>query len=119
MINLDDEQKSLTAIKTLEDKNLPYAATLLVYVLLERHLKLHLLEIRNSLTNEQVETLPPKVSQSTAARLELKNLDEDSFVLQVLKKCALGTLEEVYGVSCHKYSTHRNDIFHSNLFISQ
>ena len=88
------EKSSLQAISKLEHSRLPYAATLLVYVVLERCLKLHIVE-----THRNWE--PRKIKH-------------------YLEKATLVDLERVCNViPVERYSEHRNKVFHSNLYIAQ
>jgi hypothetical protein len=65
---------SLEAINELKDK-FPYAVTLLIYAVLERCLKLHLLESRKTLTNAEV-NLEDKVNEAVSDRcLALRSAD--------------------------------------------
>src|SRR5215813_843104 len=87
------EENSLQAISHLERFQFPYAATLLIYVVLERCLRLHLVE-----TNPSWE--PRRIKY-------------------YLEKATLRRLEKACNIPDRRYSKHRNKVFHSNLYIQQ
>jgi hypothetical protein len=111
------EVNSLKAISELE-REFPYAATLLIYVILERCLKLYLLENRATLREPEVnlecEAGPKKKKKKLS---EAVRFDEDTFIKRFLMHCSLGNLECIYNIPDNKYSRFRNKIFHSNLFL--
>ena len=109
------EARSLEAVGKLEAE-FPYAATLLVYVVLERCLKLHLLQSRHTLTEKDVELAKP-VGRKSQKVVDFKNLDDACFIRQFLENCTLGALEIIYRVPERKYSDHRNKVFHSDLYM--
>ena len=111
------EVHSLKAISSLESE-FPYAATLLIYVVLERCLKLHLLQNRKTLTEFEVALNEPVGSNKTLKLVDFKNHNDADFVEQFLIKCTLGALEIIYKVSGRKYSTQRNKVFHSNFYVT-
>jgi hypothetical protein len=109
------ERHSLKAINRLQRK-FPYAATLLTYTVLERCLKLHLLEKRKTLTEPQFNL------KVTANEMTLKEACArgDKELIEFLTDCTLSKLEQIYWMDPHrkdKYSTCRNDVIHSNLFL--
>ena len=112
---LTEEAHSLKAISNLES-GFPYAATLLIYVVLERCLKLHLLKNRNTLTEPEVALNKP-VGPHKLKLVDCKNYDDAVFVEEFLMKCTLGDLEILYKVPSKKYSTPRNKVFHSNFYM--
>jgi len=114
---LSPEDHSLNAIGKLQSE-FPYAATLLVYVFLERCLKLHLLRNRNSLTENEVELCKP-VGRKNQRLVDVRNFDDTSFIQEFLTNCSLGALEIVYRVPGKRYSDHRNKVFHSELYMSE
>lgn len=111
---LTPEAHSLKAIGKLEGE-FPYAATLLVYAVLERCLKLHLLQYRNTLTQNEVD-LEGKVGRKKQKLSDFRNLDDVSFIRQFLVNCTLGAIEIIYRVPNRKYSNFRNKVFHSELY---
>jgi len=110
------EAHSLRAIGKLEAE-FPYAATLLVYAVLERCLKLHLLQHRKTLIKMEVE-LETKVGRNKQKLIDFRNLDDASFIQQFLVNCTLGALEIIYKVQNKKYSDFRNKVFHSELYLN-
>jgi len=122
MARFSTEVDSLKAISKLYE-DFPYAATLLIYTVLERCLKLHLLEKRETLTNAEVD-LDYKVSPKKNQKLSLKDANargfsRDDFIEKFLRHCNLGNLGRIYRVCpCDKYSKPRNGVIHSNLFLS-
>lgn len=111
------EARSLEAVGKLEAE-FPYAATLLVYVVLERCLKLRLLESRHTLTEKDVELDKPVGRKSQKLR-DFKDLEDSSFIREFLENCTLGALEIIYRVPKRKYSDHRNEVFHSDLYMKE
>jgi hypothetical protein len=111
------EASSLTAISRLQSE-FPSAATLLVYVTLERCLKLFLLGERRSLTNADVD-LGRRVGRGTQVVTleETRHLDDPTFLRVFLTKCTLGCLELIFRVPHHEYSRQRNEVFHSGLYL--
>lgn len=114
---LSPEEHSLRAIGKLESEY-PYAATLLVYVVLERCLKLHLLQNRKSLTDKDVELCKP-VGRKNHRLADFRDYDDCSFIKEFLLNCSLGALEIIYRVPGKKYSDLRNRVFHSDLYITE
>ena len=114
---LSVEAKSLSAIARLESEDFPYAATLLVYVVLERCLKLYMLEKRRILTHRDIDTSIP-VGTARLRFKDFKNHDDSRFIREFLLRCSLGKLELIYRVPHHRYSSYRNKVFHSNFYIS-
>ena len=113
---IDAEAHTLKAIGRLEAE-FPSAATLLVYVTLERCLKLFLLEQRHNLTDADV-ALNKKVGRGKNVTLAgCTHLDDAAFVQTFLAECSLGSMEVLFRVPDKKYSTHRNEVFHSGLYL--
>lgn len=110
------EAHSLKAVGKLEAE-FPYAATLLVYAVLERCLKLHLLQNRKTLTSAEVE-LEREVGRNKQKLIDFQNLDDAPFVQRFLVNCTLGALEIIYKVPNKKYSDFRNKVFHSELYLN-
>jgi hypothetical protein len=110
------EEESLKAINKLQE-DFPYAATLLIYTVLERCLKLHLLQKRTTLTDAEV-NLDFKILRGAGPCLrKARDFDDATFIGEFLVNCSLGTLEHIYEmVPRKKYSEPRNHVFHSNLF---
>jgi hypothetical protein len=111
------ERHSLRAINKLQRK-FPYAATLLTYTVLERCLKLYLLEKRKTLTEPQFNL------KVTANKMTLKEACArgDKELIEFLTDCTLSKLEQIYKMDPYckdNYSTCRNNVIHSNLFLSQ
>jgi hypothetical protein len=112
------EKHTLEAINQLEDQDYPYAATMLVYLVLERLLKRHLLQNRKTLKAKEF-NLNVKVShKKKKVKLgDAKNFDRELFIEHFLVHCALGELEQIYKIPEEKRcSKDRNDVFHSNLY---
>jgi hypothetical protein len=108
------EVHSLKAISELESE-FPYAGTLLIYVVLERCLKLHLLENRKTLTDADV-NLEYKV-RGKRKLSKFRDLDDNAFIREFLVHCTLGNLEGIYKIQDKRYSASRNKVFHSDLFL--
>lgn len=114
---LTEEAPSLKAISSLESE-FPYAATLLIYVVLERCLKLRLLKNRKMLTEPEVALNEPVGPRKKLKLVDFKNHNDDTFVERFLMKLTLSDLEIIYKVSDKKYSTPRNKVFHSNFYVN-
>jgi hypothetical protein len=111
------ERHSLRAINKLQRK-FPYAATLLTYAVLERCLKLHLLKKRETLTDAQVNLKCKTTYGQRLSLSDVRGLDDDAFIEKFLTVCTLFDLGQIYKVDPHhKYSSSRNDVIHSNLFL--
>ena len=111
------EKHTLDAINQLKDE-FPYAATLLIYVMLERCLKLYLLQNRKSLTAKEVD-LYNKVGRKNQQLWQCRNLDDAAFIEEFLVHCSLGSLEIIYKVPSKKYSNSRNQVLHSELYLGE
>jgi hypothetical protein len=118
MLDLHEEQPSLDAIRELEEEY-PYAASMLAYLVLELYLKLYLLQYRKTLTAKEVNFGTTVGRENKKIKLgDAKNLDDTSFIQRFLVNCALGDLEKIYYIPRGKYSTHRNKVFHGNLYLA-
>jgi len=119
MLDPDEEQRSLDAINQLE-KEYPYAASMLAYLVLELFLKLYLLQSRKKLTAEKVSFDTKVGRQGMDLSLgDAKNLDDEPFIRSFLANCTLGDLENVYRIPNDKrYSQDRNNLFHANLYLA-
>jgi hypothetical protein len=114
---IEVEKRTLEAINELQDQKYPYAATMLVYLVLERLRKRHLLQYRQTLTAKEVD-LDTKVGLKKDKRLgDAKTLDNRSFVRSFLVDLTLHDLQKIYRIPEKKYSKDRNDVFHSNLVL--
>jgi hypothetical protein len=112
------EKSSLDAVNVIA-REFPYAATLLIYALLERCLKLYLLENRKTLTDEEVDCQKRVGLQAKRKLADYHDCDEDSFIKDFLMNCTLRSVERIFRVPEHKYSKDRNDLVHSNLYMTQ
>lgn len=115
---LTPEKHSLEAISQLESE-FPYAATLLVYVVLERCLKLYLFQNRKVLSSEKLDLdVEVKLVGKKAKFNDFRDHDDAAFRDKFLLECPLGSLEKIFKIQDRKYSSSRNNVFHSNLYIS-
>lgn len=114
---ISKETSSLLAINELRD-DYPYAASLLVYTVLERCLKIYLMENRNNEEMRRRIDLEIRVKGSRLSEQLQKHLDDEQFVNDVLMHCTLRKLEKIYKIG-QCFSTHRNHIVHSNLYLSE
>jgi hypothetical protein len=111
------EEESLKAISKLQAA-FSYAATLLIYTVLERCLKLHLLQKRKTLTDAEVNR-KYKPRRGKFSLSDAYAFKRDAFIEKFLRRSDLLDLGEIYWVDpARKYSKPRNDVFHSNLFFS-
>ena len=113
---LTKEEYSLTAINELRGKY-PYAASLLIYTVLERCLKIYLMGNRNESKVQSELDLTTIINKNQLSYL-IKNItNDDNFLNDVLMHCTLGTLEKIFKFPNKPFSTNRNDIVHSNLYL--
>jgi len=112
---LDVAKPTLEAMNRLEEKY-PYAATMLVYLVLERLQKLHLLQCRGVLTDKEVE-FDKNLGRKGRTLRNAKDLDDTSFIRSFLVHLALYHLETIYKIPSKRYSKDRNDVLHSNLYL--
>ncbi len=110
------EANSLETIGCLEEKY-PYAATLLVYVVLERCLKLYLLKQRKEFSKEDATRMNLDTQVNKHKLGDFEKCDDACFIDLFLTKCTLGNLEQLFGIPDKRYSDHRNKVFHSNLYL--
>ena len=111
------EAPTLEAISQLRRKY-PYAAALLIYVAIERILKVHLVSVRYCLDFPQKKKLTrgPHKRKSLAAVVSLRN---DAFMKSVVCHMTLSDVEEALNLPHSARSAkHRNDAMHSNLYLS-
>ena len=113
---LDVAKPTLEAMNRLEEKY-PYAATMLVYLVLERLLKLHLMQYRKALTDKEVE-FDKNLGRKGRTLRNAKDLDDRSFIQSFLVHLTLYHLETLFKIPAKRYSKDRNDVFHSNLYLS-
>jgi len=107
-----EEKNSLEAISSLEQSDFPYAATLLVYVVLERCLKLHMLENRKNRDIFKLE------NQRSDHRKYVDCSDPELFIARVLTNLTLGELEQSYGKNT-RYFRCRDEVFHANFHLTE
>jgi hypothetical protein len=110
------EESTLKAITQLRRKY-PYAAALLAYVAVERILKVHFLTNRHHLNLPAKKlTGGPHKGESLAA---LASLRDGPFMRDVVCHMTLGNLEEALKLAqSARSSKHRNEVVHSNLYLS-
>lgn len=113
---LTKKEYSLTAINELRGKY-PYAASLLIYIVLERCLKIYLMGNRNESKVQSTLELTTRINKKQLSYL-IKNItNDDNFLNDVLMHCTLGKLEEIFKIRDKPFSTNRNNIVHSNLYL--
>jgi hypothetical protein len=112
------EARSLEPIGKLEAE-FPYAATLPVYVVLERCLKLHLLEDRKTLAPDEVALDKPVGRGRNKQKLiDVRDLGDASFIRRFLVTLTLHDVEGIYKIPDGKYSKQGNKVFHSDLYLT-
>lgn len=115
------EVPTLDAISQLRGKY-PYAAALLTYVLVERLLKVYVLEHRKDpkyacVSTPRKKSLGRHKEKSLAA---LASLSDDKFLNNVLCRMTLGEVEEMLNLSRNERSAKdRNEAMHSNLYLRE
>lgn len=113
------EECSLEAINALRE-DYPYAASLLIYTVLERCLKIYLMGNRNDKKVRSEFNLNTRIKNRKSNNLRdliNDNVNDEGFIKEVLMHCPLGTLEDIYNIHTHPFSKNRNDIVHSNLYL--
>lgn len=112
-----EERFSLEAINALKEKY-PYAASLLIYTVLERCLKIYLMGNRNIIRLQSELDLSIKIRDNKDLSYFIRqNLDDENFIKDVLMHCPLGKLEKIYKIRNQPFSKNRNGIVHSNLYL--
>lgn len=112
------ESSTLSAINKLAGLEMPFAGAALCYVMIERCLKLYLLESRKSLTASNID-ICAKVGINKIRFKDYASKDEASFVGEFLNTLQLGGLEIVYRIQSQGIADARNELVHSEFYISQ
>jgi hypothetical protein len=109
------EKNTINAINSLM-KDYPFAASLLIYGLIEQELKFFLLLQRSSYPPRRVNnsvTIPRTQKKFS----QLSSLSDSQFVRECLHKCTLGTLERILRIRNHRISVRRNNLMHLNKYV--
>lgn len=107
------EKNTIEAINKL-GANYPYAAAMLVYVIIERQLKEYLLANRNG----QFGSREIRINNGDTVKLvSYANKSDDDFLKNVICKATLGAVEKTLGITQKRPSSYRNELFHSNLYM--
>jgi hypothetical protein len=118
MLIAENEVKTIEAINEI-NKLYPYAATLLVYALIERVLKQYIIRYRGNKQRLDHD----KELQKKGKVLILKdfiNYNEDKFIKHYIKKIALGDIPSlVKKFKNPDFAKLRNDYMHSNIYLSE
>ena len=112
------ERSTILAIQDISTRY-PYAAALLVYVIVERILKEYIIKHRNTKSLLYYSFCKP--SKSSASKISLENChkyDESKFTAKFIKKITLGDAQKiVLANKGNNYATARNNLVHSNLYL--
>ena len=107
------EKNTINAINALM-KDYPFAASLLIYALIEQELKFFLLLQRPSYPTRRIKSSVTIPRTSGKQFSQFSSLSGSQFVRQCLHKCTLGTLEHILRIKSRKISVRRNDLMHLN-----
>lgn len=111
------EETTLEAINTLK-KRYPYAASLLVYVLIEQELKFWLLRNRGHYKRSRVDdsiVIKQKKKRIRTFR-SYSSLNDQDFKRRCLHKCTLGKLERILRIKSRGIAKRRNNLAHHNRY---
>lgn len=112
------ESTTLLAINKLVELEMPFAAATLCYIMLERCLKLYLLQKRNKLTKNDID-ICAKVGSNKLKFKDYANKDETTFVGEFLNTIQLGGLEIVFHIQNQGIKDARNNLIHSGFYLDQ
>jgi hypothetical protein len=107
----ENEKNTIIAIKSLS-VDFPYAAAMLIYILIERFLKVYIL--KNRYYKELFDPSNKKFKRITNS-LNSNNAD---FIHDILNDLTLGNVEILINLNNKPYSTNRNNLMHSNTYLS-
>lgn len=112
----DMESTTLSAINKLTDLKMPFAAAILCYVMIERCLKLYLLQNRNTLTASDID-ICARVGRGKSLRFKDYASNEVAFVNDFLNEIQLGGLEIIYRIQTEGIAYDRNKLIHSGVYL--
>jgi hypothetical protein len=112
------ESTTLSAINKLVELEMPFAAATLCYVMVERCLKLYLLQKRNNLAKNDID-ISAKVGSNKLRFKDHANADESTFVDKFLNTIQLGGLEIVFRIQAQGIKDARNKLIHSGFYLDQ
>lgn len=112
------ESPTLLAINKLTELKMPFAAATLCYVMIERCLKLYLLQNCNTLTMSDID-ICAKVGSKNLRFKDYANKDEATFVNDFLNTIQLGGLEIVFRIQPRCIKDARNKLIHSGFYLGQ
>ena len=111
------ESTTLSAINRLTELEMPFAAAILCYVMIERCLKLYLLQNRITLTASDIDICARVGRERTLRFKDYASNDEPEFVENFLNEIQLGGLEIIYRIQNHGIASDRNKLIHSGFYI--
>lgn len=112
----ESESSTLSAINKLVKFELPFAGAALCYVMIERCLKLYLLNNRQSLTPSEIDVCA-KVGYKRLRFKDYANKTDAEFINGFLNTLQLGGLEIVYRIQ-YKIRDDRNNLLHSGFYLA-
>jgi hypothetical protein len=109
------EKNTINAINALM-KDYPFAASLLIYALIEQELKFFLLLQRSSFPPRRLNksVVIPRTQKKFS---QLSSLSDSKFVRGCLHNCTLGTLERILRIRSRRISVRRNNLMHLNKYV--
>ena len=111
----NDQINAINAIKKLYELDYPYAASLLIYTIIERILKIYIIQHKkdSNLINHKFE----KNKFKEISNFIMLN-DDDFFSKFILKQnITLGDIPHIINNLNKNFSKSRNDIVHSNIYL--
>lgn len=110
------ESTSLSAINKLVEFEMPFAAASLCYVMIERCLKLNLIQNRKKLTQKEVD-ICAKTGKSKLRFKDFAQKDDSIFINEYINTIPLGGLEIIFRIQKNKIKDSRNKLIHSGFYI--
>lgn len=111
------ESTTLSAINKLTELEFPFAAAILCYVMVERCLKLYLLQNRNTLTASDIDICVGVGKGRTLRFRDYASNDEPAFVGNFLNEIQLGGLEIIFRIQNQGIANDRNELIHSGFYL--
>ncbi len=107
------EQNTIIAINNLRE-NYPYAASMLIFVVIERELKKYIIQHRSEelLQNKHVKIMCKNISIK-----DFNDKDDECFLNEFISKITLGSTEQILGINVNPPSALRNDLIHSKEYL--
>jgi hypothetical protein len=112
----ESEKNTLEAINDLVRNEKPFVAGMLSYVMIERCLKIYLIENRSTITESQID-FDAKVGKEKLSFRQFQKSTHDDFMLKYIMTLTLGALEIIFRIQNNKIAERRNELVHSGIYI--